>query len=211
MDKLSTQDKILRSALQEFTEKGFLNASLRQIVKNAGVTTGAMYRYYQSKEALFEALVKEHADYILNLFNTTIDQFEKMPADSQTDMMYETSSDCIQKMLDYIYEHLDAFHLILEHSEGTSYANFVHQLVEREVESTYTYLETLQTAGYHVKHINRNLIHIIASGLFSAMFETVIHDMPKQEANEYVIQLRRFYSAGWSELFNLDFLKTKQK
>lgn len=209
MNDLSTQDKILHSALQEFMEKGFLNASLRHIVKNAGVTTGAMYRYYQSKEALFEALVKEHADYILNLFNTTIDQFEKMPADSQTDMMYETSSDCIEKMLDYIYDHLDAFHLILEHSEGTSYANFVHQLVEREVESTYTYVKTLQEAGYHVKHINKNLIHIIASGLFSAMFETVIHDMPKQEASEYVMQLRRFYSAGWSELFHLDFLKTK--
>ena len=64
-EEQSTQDKILSSAKQEFQEKGFLNASLRNIVKNAGVTTGAFYGYYDSKEALFAALVEEHAAYIL--------------------------------------------------------------------------------------------------------------------------------------------------
>ena len=48
-----TLEKIQQSALEEFSEKGFLGASLRQIVKNAGVTTGAFYGYYSSKEALF--------------------------------------------------------------------------------------------------------------------------------------------------------------
>lgn len=76
-EEQSTQDKILSSAKQEFQEKGFLNASLRNIVKNAGVTTGAFYGYYDSKEALFAALVEEHAAYILALFNRTIDDFEK--------------------------------------------------------------------------------------------------------------------------------------
>ena len=37
-----TLEKIQQSALEEFSEKGFLGASLRQIVKNAGVTTGAV-------------------------------------------------------------------------------------------------------------------------------------------------------------------------
>ena len=40
-------------AMEEFTEKGFQGASLRQIVKQAGVTTGALYGYFSSKEALF--------------------------------------------------------------------------------------------------------------------------------------------------------------
>ena len=38
-----TLEKIQQAALEEFSEKGFLGASLRQIVKNAGVTTGAFY------------------------------------------------------------------------------------------------------------------------------------------------------------------------
>lgn len=43
----------------EFLEKGFKSASLRNIVKAVGLTTGAFYGYYKSKEELFDALVGE--------------------------------------------------------------------------------------------------------------------------------------------------------
>ena len=41
-----TLERIQQAALDEFSEKGFLGASLRQIVKHAGVTTGAFYGYF---------------------------------------------------------------------------------------------------------------------------------------------------------------------
>jgi AcrR family transcriptional regulator len=50
---MTTLEKIHDSAKKEFLEKGFLGASLRNIVKYAGVTTGAFYGYYGSKEKLF--------------------------------------------------------------------------------------------------------------------------------------------------------------
>ena len=53
----TTLDSIHSAAMQEFLEKGFRTASLRNIVKMAGVTTGAFYGYYSSKEELFESLV----------------------------------------------------------------------------------------------------------------------------------------------------------
>ena len=46
-----TLKKIQEAAMAEFLDKGFQGASLRQIVKNAGVTTGAFYGYFSSKEA----------------------------------------------------------------------------------------------------------------------------------------------------------------
>ena len=39
----NTLDDILSAAKAEFSEKGFQSASLRRIVKNADVTTGAFY------------------------------------------------------------------------------------------------------------------------------------------------------------------------
>lgn len=45
-----TQTRILAAAKTEFLEKGFRNASLRTIVKLAGVTTGAFYGYYSNKD-----------------------------------------------------------------------------------------------------------------------------------------------------------------
>ena len=61
-----TLEKIQQTALDEFLEKGFLGASLRQIVKHAGVTTGAFYGYFSSKEALF--IVVQLSRHKFNLF-----------------------------------------------------------------------------------------------------------------------------------------------
>ena len=43
MSENKTLDAILNAAESEFLEKGFKSASLRNIVKTAGVTTGAFY------------------------------------------------------------------------------------------------------------------------------------------------------------------------
>ncbi|MCD8027332.1 MAG: TetR/AcrR family transcriptional regulator [Erysipelotrichaceae bacterium] len=200
-----TQEKILSCAMDEFLEKGFLNASLRHIVKKAGVTTGAFYRYYDSKEILFEALVDEHAQHILDLYDQAVDNLEKLSGNNQTRQMADITDDCIMLMLDYVYDHYDAFKLLLQCSKGTQYDQFTHQLVMREVKSTQNYIKTLNDMGHHMNPISDNLIHIIASGMFSSMFEVVIHDMPLSDAKEYVKQLRRFYSAGWEELLGVLF------
>ena len=54
-----TRKKLLDSAKQEFLEKGYMKASLRTICKNAGVTTGALYFFFQDKEDLLKQLVEE--------------------------------------------------------------------------------------------------------------------------------------------------------
>ncbi|MCR4790946.1 MAG: TetR/AcrR family transcriptional regulator, partial [Treponemataceae bacterium] len=56
MEESETLNKILTAANEEFSQKGFSSASLRTIVKKAGVTTGALYGYFKSKEELFDAL-----------------------------------------------------------------------------------------------------------------------------------------------------------
>ena len=51
--------KILDAAKKEFLEKGFMKASLRSICKKAGVTTGALYFFFEDKDDLFASLVQE--------------------------------------------------------------------------------------------------------------------------------------------------------
>lgn len=68
MPELNTLKNIQKAAKKEFLEKGFKSASLRNIVKEAGVTTGAFYGYYRSKEALFDAIVGEQASVFMTSF-----------------------------------------------------------------------------------------------------------------------------------------------
>ncbi len=58
-DEKETRVRLLASAKAEFLEKGYMQASLRNICKNVGVTTGALYFFFEDKEDLFASLVEE--------------------------------------------------------------------------------------------------------------------------------------------------------
>ena len=195
-----TLEKIQQAALEEFSEKGFLGASLRQIVKNAGVTTGAFYGYFSSKEALFASLVEPHAAALMGRFMEAQTSFAELPEEEQPAHMGESSGRYVEWMVDYICQHREPVKLLLCRAEGTSYEHFIHNMVEVEVESTLRYMEVLRRLGKGIPPMDRSLCHIIASGMFNGLFEIVIHDMPREQAHRDVTQFRTFYTAGWLEL-----------
>ena len=195
-----TLERIQQAALAEFLDKGFQGASLRQIVKSAGVTTGAFYGYFSSKEALFASIVEPHAAAIMGRFMEAQTEFAELPEAEQPSHMGVESSACVDWMVDYMYQHLEPVKLLLCCAEGTSYEHFIHNMVEVEVEYTEHYIRVLRNLGRDVSALDHQLCHIIASGMFNALFEVVVHEMPYDRARQYIRQLREFYTAGWYKL-----------
>ena len=196
----ATLEKIHEAAMAEFLDKGFQGASLRQIVKNAGVTTGAFYGYFSSKEALCASIVEPHAAALMGRFMEAQTSFSELPEQEQPEHMGLESSQCVRWMLDYICDHREPVKLLLCKAEGTSYEHFVHNMVEAEVEYTLRYMDVLRRLGRAVPELSQSLCHIIASGMFNGLFEIVVHDMPKEQALRDVEQFRTFYTGGWLKL-----------
>ena len=162
-EKISaTLESIQQAAMQEFIDKGFQGASLRQIVKNAGVTTGAFYGYFSSKEALFNALVEPHAAALMGKFMEAQTSFAELPEEQQPSHMGVESRTYLDWMVDYICQHREPVKLLLTRSEGTSYEHFVHNMVDVEVEYTLQYMEVLRRLGKDIPELDKSLCHIIA-------------------------------------------------
>ena len=51
--------EIVAAALDVFVERGFAATKLEEVARRAGVTKGTVYLYFESKEALFKAVVRE--------------------------------------------------------------------------------------------------------------------------------------------------------
>ena len=196
----TTQKQILAAAKAEFLTKGFRAASLRQIVKNAGVTTGAFYGYFSSKEAVYAALVEPHAAAVMGRFMQAQTEFAALPKAEQPSHMGQESAACIDWVIDYIYANYEEFKILICCSEGTPYEQFIHNMAEIEVEYTFRYMQVLRELGRPVQEPDKDLCHMIASGMFDGMFEIVRHDMPKERALLFVAQLRDFYMAGWQKI-----------
>lgn len=67
-----TEKNILNTARKHFLKDGFSGASLRNIVKDAGLTTGAFYKYYPTKEALFDALTDPYIEHIYQIYDRVV-------------------------------------------------------------------------------------------------------------------------------------------
>ena len=193
----------MRSAKHEFLQKGFRCASLRTIVRNANVTTGAFYGYFKSKEELFDALVSKQANDFIDAFNDVQMSFRKLSPQEQLSNIGKAAGQWMLNILDYIYDNFDSFKLILKYSEGTKYENFIHNLAEIEADAMHDFLISAEKSGKSVRKIDSNLEHILNSGKFSAYFEIVMHDMPKEQAKIYIGDLTEFLAAGWVRIMGL--------
>ena len=196
----TTLEMIHTAAKAEFLKKGFQSASLRNIEKTAGVTTCAVYGYYKSKEALFESRVHVHNDFIINRFKDAHRQFAQLPHAQQPENLSSISGASMFDMLYYAYAHLEEFKLILCCSEGTRFSGLVDEMVEIEVEATHAYQIVLRELGRPSPRIDPKLEHILITGMFHTFFELIIHEMPLPDAENYLKEMRAFYTAGWMKI-----------
>lgn len=194
---------LLEAGRQEFLKLGFQGASMRNIAAAAGVTTGALYRYYTDKEAIFDTLVSEPAEELLNKYRNVQMQFSTLPLSERLASLPEISDDGQIWMINHIYNNFDAFKLIVCCSVGTKYEHYLDTMAEIEVNSSHALICAMQEAGMKVTPMDDELIHIVSSMLFNGMFETVRHDMPRDKAVEHMCSLRDFYSAGWFKLLGI--------
>ena len=82
------KQEILDTALKLFGENGYEKTSITDIAKAIGVAQGLCYRYFPSKEALFDSAIEQYADVLVEQFadaekddHKTLRQIiEEMPA-----------------------------------------------------------------------------------------------------------------------------------
>ncbi len=201
--KSQTQAKIIAIAKREFLAKGFKDASLRGIVKEAGFTQGAFYGYYKDKEELFVSIVAEVADGLVAQFKSAqAAHFDLIDA-GNTKTSRDLSTNYLKSFVAYIYDNFDVFKLIICCSEGTKYQHYIHDLVELEVNVATNYYQILSDIGKLEGKVSSNLHHMITSAYFTAVFETVVHDMSRAEAESYIDDLAKFFNSGWQALLTI--------
>ena len=122
-----TLSHIHAAAMDEFAAKGFQSASLRNIVKTAGVTTGAFYGYYPSKEALFTALVGEVYDTLMREYKNSLTQFENMSSEQQIANMGTVGGNCMKQMMQYMDTHRPQVKLLLQSAEDQQIQRYAPQ------------------------------------------------------------------------------------
>jgi len=193
-----THQKILESAMKHFTEVGFRDASIRNICHDAGVTNGAFYVHFKSKEELFSALVDE----AINGFLQAYDGYSEFEVNSKEDLvrMFSSSYSSIEALLHHVYRHGVQFVLVLRCSQGTVYEDFVDRMVREETGNTMKYLESCRAFMEHPENISERIAEIFADMAIRHAFDAFVRGVPEEDNVRETRLASTFCIAGYREI-----------
>lgn len=152
-----TLRKILDAAREEFGERGFSDSSIVGITQRAGVALGTFYTYFDSKEALFQALVRDMSAQVRNNVG---------PALSGATDALDGERRALEAFLKFARDHRDIYRIVDE-------AEFVEPAVYREhYETTATRIAARLVAardrGEFDASISNEDLEILAWGMMGA-------------------------------------------
>ncbi|MBU3146585.1 TetR/AcrR family transcriptional regulator [Clostridium sp. CF012] len=75
--KPEKQERILQASIVEFADKGFEKASTNEIVKEAGISKGILFHYFQNKKKLFLFVFDHSVEVCMDEFFDKVDLEEK--------------------------------------------------------------------------------------------------------------------------------------
>ncbi|HZD12823.1 MAG TPA: TetR/AcrR family transcriptional regulator, partial [Candidatus Binatus sp.] len=89
--KEEARNRIVSIASQVFTEKGYRQSTMEDVAKKMGVSKGALYLYFASKEELFEAICRSEPNHLRDILYSSFNQ-DRDPL--------ESASEFFDKMMD---------------------------------------------------------------------------------------------------------------
>ena len=98
------QDRVINAAIKEFAEKGYDKASTNEMVKEAGISKGLLFHYFQNKKQLFLSLF----DYCVELIS---EEFYKKVNIAETDFFIRIRQSVLIKM-DLLFQYPNIFKFI---------------------------------------------------------------------------------------------------
>ncbi|MES0882946.1 TetR/AcrR family transcriptional regulator [Roseibium sp. SCP14] len=172
--KSEVRERILAAAADVFAEHGYREAKLIEVAQRAATATSNIYKYYENKEELFNAVVSPAlAAQFLRLLRARIRELGRIEHWPDADAQ---GSEHARAFLDFCVENRLVVLILLQGAKGTRYAH-IRSLVINE-------MERLATAFLHrqdtTPHSNPHMQFILGK-LFARTVETIADILTEYE------------------------------
>jgi len=192
--KPEVRRRFLAAAVEVFDERGYRDASLREVARRAGGTLGNLRAYFPTKNALFEAACGDVADSI----DAAVAEAVSLPIHAEEGARQRASGELVRMVVEFTVEHRVALRLLLDRSEGSGRARWRDELLRSYVE-----LEQRRLDDYVRGHRDqlsrvpsRHLVTALCRMYFALAEDFVRGDLTADEFRDAVDELDAFRRAG---------------
>lgn len=190
------REQLIKAARDEFIKKGYNKASLRTICAKAGVTTGALYFFFENKAELFSAVVDPSIKELKDLLNKYFVEDAKYLANAESLEAIEAGHNDASKLItNCVYKNQDIFRLLLTRAENTVYENALDdlaKLIEGCIPSIVSALP-----GYTYDDF---MVEFMARITIDSYINVIKREPDEKKAAEKLRKITRYLVRGWVKL-----------
>jgi AcrR family transcriptional regulator len=186
--------ELLRAAEAEFAEHGLASAKVEAITARAGVSKGAFYLHFDSKEDCFRLIVEtfiahfatciEPPPYLSAELPAAVDKFEEMvrPHDLA--------------ILDFCWQNRSLLRMLLAGGGGTPYAYLVEEFRERSRKQSEDWIRRGIEHGLYRRDIDAEIVSALVAGAYDCLVRDLIRLEKKPDIEAWSRQLFDLFTRG---------------
>ncbi|MEW6363814.1 MAG: TetR/AcrR family transcriptional regulator [Acidobacteriota bacterium] len=157
------RNRVLETAIREFSEKGYERASINEIVARLGIAKGSIYQYFNNKRSLF----LHTFDHAVDLVRKTLKQVK---AETKDDPVFERIRKSLLAGVDFIDRHPLIYGIYLRMVYGRE-APFREELLQKIRLFSAEYLHSLLLQGRARGEIRKDIDMKAAVFLLDAVMD----------------------------------------
>lgn len=177
------RERILKAALDEFYDRGYKLAAMRNIAASAQIPTGLIYSYYKNKADLFDAILRP---VLYDWEQVLTSGGENRSKHSGTEIygLSKAETECLLNL----FEHRKEFIILIDKNGGTKYECEKERFV-KDIEA------------HLLEHRDDNsadavFIHIIANNFVDGLMQIMYHYKGREWAIMILHKLSKMYLSG---------------
>lgn len=185
-DRENSKELIIRAGKQEFLKYGYKGASLRNICKQAGVTTGAFYFQFENKEQLLDEILRPVITYFSAMVQkSTMEEFEGE----------SSSADGDEQMLEMLWNYKEECQILLEGTAGTAYEKVFEELQEGLRQGFLLFF-----GKYGISDVDEKLLDVIVRMRVESYLTIIRKEYTLEETKKLARQIGIYCDAGFEAL-----------
>lgn len=122
-DGIATRERILDAAQHLILDRGYVGMTVEHVLDEVGITKGAFFHHFKTKDDLAKALLRRFADNDAKIYSEVRERAEKL------------SDDPLQQMLIFIRLFEEIFDGLAEPYPGCLFASYIYELQQFDNET----------------------------------------------------------------------------
>ncbi len=186
--------ELLRAAEAVFAEKGLAAAKIEDITARAGVSKGAFYLHFESKDDCFRQIVEAFLAHMAARVEPP-PAVKRATASSPTEAL-EACLAHDRDILEFCWQSRSTFKLLFDGAGGSTYAYLLDEFSERLAVSAAEWIEDARASGLYRPDIDAKVLALLLAGAYERLARAIVRQPKRPDIEAWARQAQVLFARG---------------